>query len=170
MCQWAAPRKFFSRCQYVFTRYVYIIEAKYGRYGKMTQTRKRFLALFMSSLVLCTVLLFPLREAHARYDNTSSCAALMSFSGNTAYCTASVIGKNGTSSITGTMTLYRKATGSSSGYSMLKSWPVSGGSYLLQEKTYSPATSGYTYYLTLDASVTRNGTTEDIYCSTTVNH
>lgn len=140
----------------------------------MTRQKTRIIATTVVSLMLLAIVLMPVQSSAAEiapfYDNTSTVAALMSFSGNTASCTASVLGKSGTTSITGTMTLYRKVTGSTSEYTRLTSWPISGSSYVSQNEKYSSATTGYTYYLTVSATVVRNGTSENVSASTTANH
>lgn len=94
--------------------------------------------------------------------NAESATSFLSFTGKTANCGASVVGMTGTTKISATITLEQKVNGS---YSAVKTWTDSvSGSTLNFSNTYS-VTSGYTYRLSVSATVTRNGVPESVSAS-----
>ena len=92
--------------------------------------------------------------------HTVSCTATLSFTGTTANCGTVVIGATGTTRITATMTLHRvNADGS---LTRLNGWSHAvNGATLVMAETHT-VTSGHTYRVTVNASVTRNGETEHV--------
>ena len=94
-----------------------------------------------------------------RWTNIDSITTTLSFSGTKANCSAKVLGKSGTTRITGTAKLERFVNGS---YQLVKTWTGIGesGDVLRWSDSYSPVSSGYTYRFTFTANVTCNGTTE----------
>jgi hypothetical protein len=94
------------------------------------------------------------------YTNVSYVNMNLTFSGTTANCSSTIQGLSGTTSITATYTLQRKETNGS--YTTLKTWTPSASGMTLRLNETHTVTSGYTYRLSVTASVTRNGTTETV--------
>ncbi|MCL2083311.1 MAG: hypothetical protein FWH04_08790 [Oscillospiraceae bacterium] len=96
-----------------------------------------------------------------RWANVSSVNLGLSFSGTTATCSGSITGYSGTTKITATYVLRRK--NSNGTYTVVKTFPTQtvNGSTLRFSGTAS-ITTGYTYRLTVTATVTRNGTNETV--------
>ena len=96
-----------------------------------------------------------------QWVNADLVDADLSFDGSKGLCGAMVIGKSGTTRITGTVVLARKNANGT--YTTVKTW--SGleaiGSRLLFDKTHY-VSPGYTYRLTITATVYRNGTGEKV--------
>ena len=125
------------------------------------------------TLLLSIILLFPLgsvafaaddfetRDSTAgtmgvQWVNTDSVDAFLSFEGSKGFCGAWVVGKSGTTRITGKVVLARKNTNVT--YTIVKTWSGidAAGDELLFDKVYNVAT-GYIYRLTITATVYRNG-------------
>lgn len=96
-----------------------------------------------------------------QWVNTDSVKADLSFDGSKGFCGAMVIGKSGTTRVTGTVVLARKNANGT--YTTVKTW--SGleaiGSRLLFDKIHY-VSPGYTYRLTITATVYRNGIGEKV--------
>lgn len=92
------------------------------------------------------------------WDNTSSASCEIVFIGTTGYATASVNGKSGTTSIEGTLTLYRK---SGIRWIYVTEWTSSSTGLPISIDGEFTGTSGVTYKVVLEAEVTC-GTTEPI--------
>lgn len=119
-------------------------------------------------LVLIFVLIIGMQalavDISPMYVNTADINVSLSFSGTTANCSTTITGLSGTTKISASMTLERKNTNGT--YTLMKSWPAESvnSSMLSTSKTYS-VTSGYTYRLSVNGSVTRNSTTESVSLS-----
>lgn len=96
-----------------------------------------------------------------QWVNTDVVNISLSFSGSKGSCGACVLGKTGTTKITGTAVLSRK--NSNGTYITVKTWRglAASGSKLIFDATYY-VTTGYTYRLTFTAMVYRNGTAETV--------
>lgn len=96
-----------------------------------------------------------------QWINTDVVNISLSFSGSKGSCGACVLGKTGTTKITGTAVLARK--NSNGTYTTVKTWSglAATGSKLVFDATYY-VTTGYTYRLTFTATVYRNGTGETV--------
>ncbi|GHV35635.1 hypothetical protein FACS18949_13990 [Clostridia bacterium] len=93
------------------------------------------------------------------YSNTALISYSLSFSGDLAVIGGLVVGLSGTTYISGTLKLQRKV---GSSYTDVKSWTTSAyDDELIWDKSWYVAT-GYYYRITISASVTRNGTTEQV--------
>lgn len=96
-------------------------------------------------------------EPALRWVNTASITLNMSRSNNKVTSETVVTGKAGTTSISASFTLERLVNGN---YVLVDSWTASSSSMLLKDiHTTSNCPSG-TYKLTVEATVTRNGTSE----------
>ena len=95
------------------------------------------------------------------WTNTTSVNTNLSFNGVKGICGAYVIGKAGTTQITGTVVLARK--NSNGTYTAIKTWSglQATGSMLTFDETYYVAT-GYTYRLTMTTTVYLNGIGETV--------
>ena len=89
-----------------------------------------------------------------QWDNTIAVRCTIEFNGTTGSVSCSIIGKAGTTSISGTLTLYK-------GNIEIQSWELDGTSAVSVSDTFT-GVSGSTYMLILDADVTRNGVVESI--------
>ena len=96
--------------------------------------------------------------ASPQYDNVNSAKVNLSISGTTATCNASVYGKTG-ASIDADIYLDLVYGGTTT---RIASWHETTSLTLLFLDTATVA-PGFTYRLTLDATVTRNGVSEPIY-------
>ncbi len=96
-----------------------------------------------------------------QWDNTTSVEISLSFDGSKAICGACVIGKPGTTEITGQAVLARR--NSNGTYTTVKTWSglKTTGNILTFDAIYY-VSSGYTYRLTISATVYRNGTGETV--------
>lgn len=96
-----------------------------------------------------------------QWTNTDVVNLSLSFSGSKGSCGACVIGKTGTTEITGTVVLSRK--NSDGTYTAVKTWNSlnATGNMLIFDSTYY-VTTGYTYRLAITAAVYRNGTGETV--------
>lgn len=96
-----------------------------------------------------------------QWTNTTSVNVNLSFDDGKGTCGARVLGKSGTTKITGKVVLARK--NSDGTYTAVKTWSdlEATGDKLLFDKTYYVAT-GYLYRLTITATVYRNGTGETV--------
>lgn len=95
-----------------------------------------------------------------RWQNTDSVKAVLSFTGTKANVYTRVLGKLGTTKITATVTLQRVNTG---GLTTIKTW--SGLETLGEELVYEDSyyvTRGYTYRLTINAKVYKDGSYESV--------
>ena len=92
------------------------------------------------------------------WENTSSVTAGLSFSGTTANCSAIVVGLSGTTRIVATIRLERLEDGI---LRPVRTWSnqSANASTLTFSNTHT-VTRGFTYRLTVEADVTRNGVTE----------
>ncbi|SFG16786.1 hypothetical protein SAMN05660649_00960 [Desulfotomaculum arcticum] len=96
-----------------------------------------------------------------QWTNTTSVNVNLSFDDGKGTCGARVLGKSGTTKITGKVVLARK--NSDGTYTAVKTWSdlEATGEKLLFDKTYY-VTTGYSYRLTITATVYRNGTGETV--------
>ncbi len=88
------------------------------------------------------------------WDNVSRITCDISFSGTTGTVECKVTGMTGTTSISGTATLYQ-------GDTEIDSWDVTGKGSAFLVETFT-GKRGKTYRLELDIDVTRNGVVEQI--------
>jgi len=95
------------------------------------------------------------------WTNTTSVNVNLSFSGGRGSCGAYVIGKSGTTQITGTVVLARK--NSNGTYTAIKTWSglKATGNILTFDETYY-VTTEYTYRLTMTATVYLSGSGETV--------
>ena len=95
------------------------------------------------------------------WTNTTSVNTNLSFNGGMGTCGAYVIGKSGTTQITGTAVLARK--NSNGMYTTIKTWSglKATGNILTFDETYY-VTTGYTYRLTMTATVYLSGSGETV--------
>ena len=128
--------------------------------------RKRISYLLMLVIVM-TAMLGTAANANTEsvmWTNISSATVDIDFSGSSATATGMVTGKNGTTYITGTITVYLKSgntliyIASNSGNTTTRTLTVS--------TTFTPA-SGAVYVAVFSGSVTANGTTEPFSISIT---
>lgn len=117
------------------------------------------LVMVLSLMLVVTSSALPIMP---RWDVTSYCNSALSFTGTTANCTASIRADTG-AKIEGTMTLYR-VSGSSQYY--VNSWSLSGTTRVYTTETCS-ATSGQTYKLVVDVTVTGSNGSDNITVDTT---
>jgi len=98
------------------------------------------------------------------WTNTSSINLYLSFTSSTANCSAIVRGKTGTTKITGTATLARKNTNGT--YTIVKTWSglSTNSNELIFNESYS-VSSGYTYKLTINATVYMGSNGENVSSS-----
>ncbi len=96
-----------------------------------------------------------------QWVNTDVVNISLSFRASKGSCGACVLGKTGTTKITGTAVLSRK--NSNGTYTTVKTWSglAATGSKLIFDSTYY-VTAGYTYRLTFTATVYRNGIGETV--------
>lgn len=96
-----------------------------------------------------------------RWTNTTSVDVNLSITAGSGVCSARVIGKAGTTSISATVKLKRK--NSNGTYTTVKTWNnlENSGTRLLFDEVYY-VTTGHTYRLTITATVYRNGTGETV--------
>lgn len=101
------------------------------------------------------------KSVSPQWTNTDVINLSLSFSGSKGSCGACVIGKTGTTEITGTVVLSRK--NSDGTYTAVKTWNGldATGNMLIFDSAYY-VTTGYTYRLTITAKVYRNGTGETV--------
>ncbi len=92
------------------------------------------------------------------YVSTSTCSVMLTFNSNTAKCSAIVTGRDGTTSISGTLKLYDVTESKT-----VKKWSVSKlGAFCSASKT-ATVKSGHTYRLKFTGKVLdRNGNSESI--------
>lgn len=96
-----------------------------------------------------------------QWDKTTSCTTSLSFSGNTANCSASIRAKQSTSRITATMILYRLGTNGTP-IEVTRWSNLTGTGRLNVSRTYSPAISGVTYRLVVNATVSDSAGSEPV--------
>lgn len=95
------------------------------------------------------------------WTNTSSVTVSISFSGTTATCSGIIDGFSGTTKITADFVLERK--NSNGTYTVVKTFPTkTANSASLRFSDTATITTGYTYRLSVSATVTRNGTNETV--------
>lgn len=119
---------------------------------------KHFFSLILAFVVLiCTAM--TVSAVEPRMSDTNKVTVQLVYSGTTAYCDATVIGADGTTSITdGHMVLT-----DSSGNIAAEWTDISAtGKILTVSKTASGLTKGETYTLTFSAKVNRNGRSENV--------
>jgi len=103
--------------------------------------------------------------------NTSWTYTQLTFSsGGVAQCSAIIQGLSGTTRITATVLLERQLADGS--WYLVKAWRGVGvyGDLLTFDESWGPVVSGYTYRLTINASVTRNGFVESVTSSDLATH
>jgi hypothetical protein len=105
--------------------------------------------------------LMKLENAKLQWTNTTSVDVNLAFDGSKGNCGACVIGRSDTTEITGTVILAQK--NSNGTYSNVKKWTdlKATGNKLIFDKTYY-VSKGYTYRLTITATVYRNGSGETV--------
>ena len=121
------------------------------------------------ALVLILALTIPVfaaggGSANPQYNNVSSASVSLTFSGSYAMCSAKIVGLSG-SSISGAQ-VYLDRVYSDGSTSRVATWnnpPISGTRLTFSDSRY--VISGYTYRLTMEATVTRNGVSEPINLS-----
>lgn len=116
----------------------------------MCKTRKRIPALFLALALVLGIA----ASAAPRYAVTIKCEPTLSISGRTATCDLIVRAVKG-ADITGTLTLYRGST-------PIKTWDIDETTSVSFSDTY-PVTSGYTYKLAADLTVSGTGGTDEVY-------
>ncbi|MCL2222371.1 MAG: hypothetical protein FWC20_08875 [Oscillospiraceae bacterium] len=135
------------------------------------KTRKFILALIVltalsvanSTVVLAVPpsVIEPPEAVQPYWDNTSFVNVTLSFTGTTANVGAVVRGFSGTSRITATAILSRR--NASGTFSTIQTWRnLSADGTMLTFSDTHAVTRGYTYRLTINANVTRNGSTEAV--------
>lgn len=102
-----------------------------------------------------------LGTSELQWTNTTSVDVNLSFDGSKGICGACVIGRVNTTKITGTVKLDRKNPNGT--YTNVKNWTdlKATGNKLIFDKTYY-VSKGYTYRLTINATVYRNGSGEAV--------
>lgn len=109
----------------------------------------------LSALVLALALVMSLAVSAApRYNVTSTCTPILSISGGTASCGLRVDADSG-AEIKGTLTLYRGST-------EVESWKIDETTRVRFSDT-AKASSGYTYKLVADLTVTKGSQSDDLY-------
>lgn len=111
--------------------------------------------LFMMSITASAMSIMP------RWNATSYCDPILTFSGTTATCKADILADNG-AEISGTMTLYRVSGGRDY---YVSSWSLSGTSSVYKKGTCS-VTKGETYRLVVDVTVSGSNGTDNISVNT----
>jgi hypothetical protein len=91
--------------------------------------------------------------------NVSRANAHLTFSGNTAHCTVNIMGLSGTTSISATVRLERVVGNS---ITTVATWTDSSSNSWLSISESATVTSNGTYRLRVNATVIRNGVSEDI--------
>lgn len=94
-----------------------------------------------------------------RWSNAQTVSPTLSFSGTTANCNVLIVGKSGTSKISATITLQRKVNNA---YTDVKTWTESASGSMLNFSGTQIVTSGYTYRLSVSATVTKDGLNESV--------
>ena len=100
---------------------------------------------------LCAAVVEPIVP---QWENVRQVDCDVYFSGNNGNVYVNIRGNAGTTSISGSLTLFR-------GNTEIESWNISGGRYVTVSDTFT-GISGYTYKLVLDVDVTTNGVVENI--------
>ena len=126
--------------------------------------KNKALSLTLTMLMLCAMVTTALAAPIATcWDNIARCGADLTFSGTTANCTASIVGKSGTTKINAQMFLQERK--SSGRYATVKHWPLqttTGSSLNLSEKQ-TGCTSGTYYRVGVITNVfNSDGTSESI--------
>lgn len=93
------------------------------------------------------------------WTNTESISSSLTFSGTTANCGARIVGMSGTTRISATFTLQRRVNGT---WVTIKTWTESSSSNTLNFSGTHTVTKGFTYRLSVNATVTRNGVSETV--------
>ena len=98
------------------------------------------------------------------YSYTDAVSSVLTISGNTAYCSGSVIGKSSVTRIEATLKLQKKVLW---WWSDEKTWPGSvNGNYLEMHENETLTSSG-TYRVRIEARVYSGNNYEDVYCNST---
>ncbi len=121
------------------------------------------------ALAIMTVLSLGTISANAstmsvQWTNTDACSPVLVFSGTTAFCEATVMGKSNTSSITGKVFLQKRVNGS---YVTMVTWSskTTYSQTLMLSGSASSCTSGSLYRLGVTATIyNSSGTGETITC------
>ena len=91
-------------------------------------------------------------EISPLYEGVVRCTPVLTFSGKTATCSAAITAAESSATITGTMTLYKIE--SNGILTRIISWGnLTGTGRLAAGRTYSVPVTGYTYRLTISATV-----------------
>ena len=134
--------------------------------------KKMLLVLFTSALMVLTV---PVAVGHAEpieeepvtetiveeYSYTNSVSSSLTISGNTAYCSGTVVGKACADRIVATLRLQKKVLW---WWSDVKTWAGSVDGNYLEMHEDEPLTSSGTYRTRIDATVYSGNDSEDVYC------
>lgn len=119
---------------------------------------KRYIAMFLAIILLysfaVSISASSLDPIIPLWNNVTVAQCTIDFSETGGTISAYIRGKSGTTSISGTVTLYR-------GNTVVDSWNISGRSIASVSDTFT-GISGSTYKLVLDADVTTNGVVENI--------
>lgn len=119
---------------------------------------KRYIAMLLSVVLLCslpvTISAAVIEPVAPQWENVTTVLCSVDFSGTEGNISVYIRGKSGTTSISGTATLYR-------GNTEIESWSISGRSIASVSDTFT-GISGSTYKLVLDVDVTTSGVTENI--------
>lgn len=116
---------------------------------------KTLTGLLFSVVLLCMFAfqILAKQPIQPRWQDTVSVSVVLSFRGNTAYCTATVQGTSNVSKMEGTMRL-KDSEGNT-----LKTWSISSnGPDLFTSKTYSGVQAGKEYTLSVSVDVTGSAT------------
>ena len=119
---------------------------------------KYFISILMALVVLiCTATVVSAVEP--RMSDTNSVTVRLTFSGTTAYCDATVIGADGTTSITDGHLVLTDSSGT-----VVAEWTnlSSNSKKLTVSKSASGLKKDETYTLTISAKVNRNGRSENV--------
>lgn len=119
---------------------------------------KHFFSLILAFVVLiCTAM--TVSAVEPRMSDTNKVTVQLTYSGTTAYCDATVIGADGTTSITDGHLVLTDSKGT-----VVAEWSdlSSNSKKLTVSETVSGLTKDETYTLTISAKVNRNGRSEDV--------
>lgn len=124
----------------------------------MSKKIKGLISIFLSLIVLAS-LATTAYAVEPRYSDTNKLTVILSINGTTATCTASLIGADGTTSISNGHLILKDSNGTTiSDWSNLSS----NTDKLFVSKTVKNLTKGETYTLSFSANVNRNGKSESV--------
>lgn len=131
----------------------------------MKSYKRKFVGMLLVTMAICCFQSVPTKAAiiSPLYVATSRCIVRLSFNDKSATCTSMVTGKQGTTSISGTLKLYDETAKKS-----VKSWTISKtGSSYTGSKT-ATVKAGHKYKLSFSGKAyDKNGKSESVSASTT---